>query len=353
MPTVSMRDLLLVGSHFGHQTRYWNPKMKPFIFGARNKIHIINLEHTVPALNNALELVKKQVVIDEIIQKAAPTWPLPKISMTDRNVLRIGLFELLFGDREQVPAKVAINEAIELAKRFGGPKSGKFVNGVIGAVYKEIGEPGKEEETKSKMPDVAYEDMPIEQKGAAVVYSIDDQGVIRLGMVHDVFGYWTLAKGSIEEGETVEEGTIREVKEETDWDVSLVKYIGENEYIAYPPEKGPTRKQVQYFLAKSAYVNPTLGNDSGGLDDVRWFELHEISDLTIYEDVSQMLINSIEVITEGEGVNNDLGASQPDLAIPDLDALGVLELRRIAESRGIENIDTLSEEALIKALKEI
>ncbi|MGO3344639.1 MAG: 30S ribosomal protein S2 [Marinomonas sp.] len=59
MPTVSMRDLLQVGSHFGHQTRYWNPKMKPFIFGARNKIHIINLEHTVPALNEALELVKK------------------------------------------------------------------------------------------------------------------------------------------------------------------------------------------------------------------------------------------------------------------------------------------------------
>jgi len=54
-----MRDLLQVGSHFGHQTRYWNPKMKPFIFGARNKIHIINLEHTVPALNEALELVKK------------------------------------------------------------------------------------------------------------------------------------------------------------------------------------------------------------------------------------------------------------------------------------------------------
>ena len=59
MPTVSMRDLLLVGSHFGHQTLYWNPKMTPFIFGARNKIHIINLEHTVPALNNALALVKQ------------------------------------------------------------------------------------------------------------------------------------------------------------------------------------------------------------------------------------------------------------------------------------------------------
>ncbi len=54
---VSMRDLLTAGAHFGHQTRYWNPKMKPFIFGARNKIHIINLEHTVVALNDALNYV--------------------------------------------------------------------------------------------------------------------------------------------------------------------------------------------------------------------------------------------------------------------------------------------------------
>lgn len=57
MATVSMRDLLKAGVHFGHQTRYWNPKMGKFIFGARNKIHIINLEHTVPALNSALERI--------------------------------------------------------------------------------------------------------------------------------------------------------------------------------------------------------------------------------------------------------------------------------------------------------
>jgi small subunit ribosomal protein S2 len=54
-----MRDLLQAGAHFGHQTRYWNPKMDQYIFGARNKIHIINLEHTVPAFNEALELVKR------------------------------------------------------------------------------------------------------------------------------------------------------------------------------------------------------------------------------------------------------------------------------------------------------
>jgi len=55
---VSMRDLLQAGAHFGHQTRYWNPKMDQYIFGARNKIHIINLEHTVPAFNEALALIK-------------------------------------------------------------------------------------------------------------------------------------------------------------------------------------------------------------------------------------------------------------------------------------------------------
>ena len=54
---VSMRDLLQAGAHFGHQTRFWNPKMRQYIFGARNKIHIINLEHTVPALNDALNFV--------------------------------------------------------------------------------------------------------------------------------------------------------------------------------------------------------------------------------------------------------------------------------------------------------
>ncbi|RAT67236.1 30S ribosomal protein S2 [Lonsdalea populi] len=59
MATVSMRDMLKAGVHFGHQTRYWNPKMKPFIFGARNKVHIINLEKTVPMFNDALAELSK------------------------------------------------------------------------------------------------------------------------------------------------------------------------------------------------------------------------------------------------------------------------------------------------------
>jgi N utilization substance protein B len=83
--------------------------------------------------------------IDQIIGKTAPEWPLNQINLVDRNVLRIGIYELLYSNRKEVPPKVAINEAIELAKSFGGETSGKFVNGVLGTIYRAIGEPGKEE----------------------------------------------------------------------------------------------------------------------------------------------------------------------------------------------------------------
>ena len=76
--------------------------------------------------------------IDEILGKAAPDWPLEQLNVVDRNVLRIGLYELIYSDKDEVPPKVAINEAIELAKMFGGEASGRFVNGVLGTVFKEL-----------------------------------------------------------------------------------------------------------------------------------------------------------------------------------------------------------------------
>lgn len=90
-------------------------------------------------------VVKHLFELDEIIKKSAPEWPIEQITIVDRNILRIGLYELLFGNRNEVPPKVAINEAIELAKTFGGESSGRFINGVLGTVYREIGEPGKDE----------------------------------------------------------------------------------------------------------------------------------------------------------------------------------------------------------------
>ena len=59
MSNVSMRQMLEAGVHFGHQTRYWNPKMSPFIFGERNKIHIINLEKTVVKYQEATKAIEK------------------------------------------------------------------------------------------------------------------------------------------------------------------------------------------------------------------------------------------------------------------------------------------------------
>ena len=112
-------------------------------------------------------VLKKREKLDNIIEKAAPDWPIAQIAIVDRNVLRIGLYEMLFGDKKEVPARVAINEAIELSKTFGGENSGRFVNGVLGAIYKEMGEPGKDDvPAKKKRPkNVPYEQMPIEKLG--------------------------------------------------------------------------------------------------------------------------------------------------------------------------------------------
>ncbi len=94
-----------------------------------------NENFTLELVNGVYKNLKK---INEIIKKAAPEWPLEQISIIDRNVLRIGIYEMIFGNQEKVPPKVAINEAIELAKAFGGESSGKFVNGVLGTLYRKI-----------------------------------------------------------------------------------------------------------------------------------------------------------------------------------------------------------------------
>jgi len=240
-------------------------------------------------------VVGKTKKLDGIISKAAPDWPIDKISVIDRNILRIGLYELLFGDRKEVPPKVAINEAIELAKTFGGETSGKFVNGVLGAVYKELGEPGKDEVTKKKkIEDVPYEKMPIEKLGGAVVYAKDGDEIY-LALVHDIFGHWTLSKGKMEKDEPVEDGTKREIKEELGVDIKIKEALGNNEYIANDPEVGKKRKQVNYFLGETKFNELTLGS-SGGLDDAQWFKLADVVNLNIYDDILPIVTKAINIL---------------------------------------------------------
>ncbi|MEI6650766.1 MAG: transcription antitermination factor NusB [Candidatus Moraniibacteriota bacterium] len=117
-----------------------------------------NLEAFAPGLegseNLSLRLVegiaREQKTIDDLITKCAPEWPLEQIASVDRAILRLGIFELLYGDYDEVPPKVAINEAIELAKSFGSDSSPKFVNGVLGTIYREMGEPMKDDSSEKR-----------------------------------------------------------------------------------------------------------------------------------------------------------------------------------------------------------
>lgn len=124
-----------------------------------------DLEEFAPGLEDkgfALELTQgvldHQPEIDAIITKYAPAWPIAQITVVDRNIIRLGVYELKWS--ESVPSKVAINEAIELAKTYGGESSGKFVNGVLGAIYKDMIAAGEIKEVDKQEPKKKEDEEP-------------------------------------------------------------------------------------------------------------------------------------------------------------------------------------------------
>ena len=117
--------------------------LKEFAPGFDEREFVVNLAKGIK------ENIEK---LDKVIAVSAPEWPVDRLPIVDRNVLRIGLYELLYADRKEVPPRVAINEAIELAKTYGGLNSGKFINGVLGTVYREIGEPDKRKDSQKEDP---------------------------------------------------------------------------------------------------------------------------------------------------------------------------------------------------------
>jgi transcription antitermination protein NusB len=244
--------------------------------------------------------IAKQKEIDEVIVRAAPEWPLEKIAAIDRNILRLGLTELLFADRAQVPAKVAINEAIELAKSFGSSSSGRFVNGVLGAVYVELGEPGKNEGSARKQAGAASTNrrMPVEELIGAVVYAREGKEVY-LALVHDIFGHWTLSKGKLQKDEQPHDGVKRKVKEEIGLSVDVEDQLGENEYIANDSNApgGKKKRHATYFLAKSKFQDLTLKKE-GGLDDAQWFPLASVGDLNFYDDILPVVTRAINILAQ-------------------------------------------------------
>ncbi len=241
----------------------------------------------LPFIKTLLEtILAKRNDLDKIIQKAAPQWPLERIAVIDRNILRIGLSELLFADHDNVPYKVAINEAIELAKEFGSDRSSKFVNGVLGAVYTEMGEPGKDEQG-----DITGTEDVI----AALPYTKHDEDVY-VAVVHDIFGYWTVVKGKKHDTETDEEALKRKVKEEIGLDiVSVQDNLGQSQYKAKNKQGDKVLRKVNYFLTQVPFDDLHLKSD-GGLDDAKWFRLADIRELKFYDDLLEIISNAVNIL---------------------------------------------------------
>ncbi len=113
-------------------------KLEPINIFEKNVEELEDKEQYDFIKNLFFGVLEKRETIDSMIEKAAPEWPINQINIVDRNVLRLGIFELIFSDPEAVPPKVAINEAIEIAKSFGSDSSGRFINGVLGTVFREM-----------------------------------------------------------------------------------------------------------------------------------------------------------------------------------------------------------------------
>ena len=191
-------------------------------------------------------IASKRGELDKIIESVATNWPIDRILIVDRNILRIGLFEILFGNDLSTPPKVAINEAIEIAKKFGGPQSYKFINGVLGKVYEQMTE-GKEIEEHTPAKKIKF------SVGALVYTKKNDS--LSFAFVKDVSGKWTLPKKNIDKKDdpsiAVRECAQKELGLSNTYVVSELNSIS---FVSHPPE-GPIRKDVKYFLLYSEEDN--------------------------------------------------------------------------------------------------
>ncbi|MES2135384.1 MAG: transcription antitermination factor NusB [Patescibacteria group bacterium] len=231
-------------------------------------------------------ILAKQSEIDEVMATSAPQWPLDKIAPIDRNILRIGLYELLFANKEEVPPKVALNEAIELAKAYGSDSSGKFVNGVLGAVYRSIGSPGKDDVPKDSTP------LPHEHLGGVVLTAVVD-GKVHVALVLDAFDRWTLPKSKCTEDELSDSAARRAMKEDLGVEIEIKGALGEHEFIAHEPGVGRIVRTVGYFLACAPELVPLTAQVSGGIKDARWFAEEELLGIPVYDDLSEMIESGV------------------------------------------------------------
>lgn len=221
--------------------------------------------------------------IDAVLEKTAPQWPIPNIAPIDRNILRIGLYELLFGESATVPPKVALNEAIELGKTFGGESSGRFINGVLGSVYRELGSPRKEEAPKTKEKEYL----------AGVVVCAYEARVLYVALVQDLFGKWTLPKTRYKPGELSDHAALRSAHDVLGLSGAVLQApLSEHEYDTHDPHSGVSKRRVGYFLAcskKEALSTKT----SKTVVSTAWFSVDDLPSVDLYDDLRGIIESGI------------------------------------------------------------
>ena len=168
-----------------------------------------------------------------------------------------------------------------------------------------MGEPGKDDEPKKKRKHKKpssdeLSKLPIDRKSGAVVFYKDKKGQISLALVHDIFGYWTLSKGTVEEKDTNENTARKKAHEEMNLSVVVKELLGANEYLAHDPERGQVRKQVTYFLAEADSKDSIKLMKEGGLDSTRWFSVSDISELKIYPDIRPIIEKGLAKISNSK-----------------------------------------------------
>lgn len=222
-------------------------------------------------------VVKYISEINKIIEKTAPEWPLEQIAAVDRGILRIGVFELIYDN--EVPPKAVINEAVELGKEFGGENSGKFVNGVLGTVYRDS-EKYEEEETVTSAGGIIFR---------------NEDGEIKFLLIKNLYDKWTFPKGKVEEGETWQEAAVREIQEETG--ISEAEILGEVGEVRFTDKSGDEaiKKNVHFYLVKTDQKE-TVVDPKAHVKEIAWMREEDALNSLGYPNLADLFKKATEDI---------------------------------------------------------
>lgn len=260
----------------------------------------IEESYAISLIKNILD---RRITIDEIIVRAAPDWPLDKIHSVDRNILRLGICELLFSDKTEVPMKVAINESIEIAKEYGSENSSRFVNGVMGNVYRELLEVGdlqKQEEMQKEIKESPV--FEIKDMLGVLLYKTHN-GQKYLGLIYDIFKHWGSCKSEIDKTKTLEENFVKIINKEFGViDISQIlnsETIGYTDFVTHSKDKNhKVKKNVNYYLVQVDDTVIPSDTPKDGIGKVAWIRIDDkLNALRFYPDFKVILNKAIEKVS--------------------------------------------------------